>query len=566
MNRVYLPYNLTLSSPELCEVFRKDLQNGGFRRSMQLEITNCDRLPSTIVDGKLRITLKDKIEPKEESNFKIVSPWIHLKTIPLDDNRTMITVDSKMVRLPIQIESYPEIKCSTFDKNLAKKLKHINWEDQLSIQMLETHIQEFVQKRVDSYFQFNHSQIFKAPCHLSKHTRIVKDEELNFLIRNIWDDFQDTGILMDLLKVNLIKIDDILKIYISSMHKCTRWSQELFNYIDRLIRANTIHKFLNLLENPNSNISKWGLRCLAKNKKTAITIKDFLRNINCQKIENIIRLRWTQHQRIQHILEHRFFWEIQPDHREALNEISVSDVMRSLYTDYPIYETIIINNVELPAVRDKVLFIENIFKELGSYQDYNVMAKLLIEFEKFHWPQGSPQDYPINLTADLVSNLMKLILSSYPNGGVDQELPRISIKNKKSWDNVFADAYIPQIQVLRLMTINCWGYADSLIRDLWPKLIKMPYWIRVQVGMRCYVTFRSLQDYQVTQEKAYGIYKREDEKSSYVKDLLGVITFKWNIQFLQSQYIMYLKISEIQFTPSIDATEKWNILTILANP
>jgi hypothetical protein len=118
-----------------------------------------------------------------------------------------------------------------------------------------------------------------------------------------------------------------------------------------------------------------------------------------------------------------------------------------------------------------------------------------------------------------------------------------------------ANAKIPSIRILRLMTNGCWGHVDTYIRKRFLNLFNSSFRTCVVKNLQCIIQFRSYDDFDVSQIKTYAI------KSRLSLEQLALITFQSKISYFDSQYSCSLVISKFSIdinTPEQDSDEILN--------
>lgn len=241
---------------------------------------------------------------------------------------------------------------------------------------------------------------------------------------------------------------------------------------------------------------------------------------------------------------HDFFWKsfegfwLDPTCRDALPNIyhllALSNWIQKQETRFA--------QVALPFGRSSKIF--------GCLRDFASMRSFYIElfsaFERAAATNKSPED----IAADV------------------EVLLKIGTKKNSEMAAVLEKHPLPFLNVLRLTSNSCWGFADQVMRSLYPTLFADPYFSKLKQGMDYHVDIRQDGHYEVAILRKYGIYRRvrADLVAIEGQEELAEIPFYWRVGPYKNTWKGVLKILK-SFTvhgrtPPIDQK---NILSQLVN-
>lgn len=142
---------------------------------------------------------------------------------------------------------------------------------------------------------------------------------------------------------------------------------------------------------------------------------------------------------------------------------------------------------------------------------------------------------------------------------------------KNASDIPDAEAKIPCLKVLKLMTNSCWGVGYTFFDECFPDIKKTPYWLKFKPGIDCDIRITNNQVYQVTQIKKAMLYPllNPSDSRSYVPDIecpLARMRISWTVKVDNQQYLGKIKIiqSDFAFLDGISEKHKINIQKRLA--
>lgn len=201
-------------------------------------------------------------------------------------------------------------------------------------------------------------------------------------------------------------------------------------------------------------------------------------------------------------------------------------------------------------------------------------------FEKMHVPFGKTGKL-FKLVKDL--NSMKnfyceLFLAFHRASKVEREMSLIEsdvdflieIGKKKNSETAgqLKERPLPFLNVLRLTSNSCWGFADQVIRSLYPALFSNPYMTKLKQGIDCHVEMGENGRYEVALVKRYAVYRRTRADSLVYEgqDELAEIPFYWKVSPYEDTWKGVLKIlKSFVIHPAASGIDQQNILSQLIN-
>ncbi|CRX38845.1 hypothetical protein [Estrella lausannensis] len=199
-------------------------------------------------------------------------------------------------------------------------------------------------------------------------------------------------------------------------------------------------------------------------------------------------------------------------------------------------------NLELPFGRSKKIFA--LLTEFSSMKSF--YTELFTAFEK----AGGTQKPAEEIARDV------------------DVLLKIGTKKNSEIAGLLKEHPLPFLNVLRLTSNSCWGFADQVMRSLYPTLFADPYFAKLKQGMDYHVEIREDGHYEVAILRKYGIYRRlrPDVVAIEGQEELAEIPFYWKVCPHKKTWKGVLKILKSfaihSKTPAIDHK---NILSQLVN-
>jgi hypothetical protein len=142
--------------------------------------------------------------------------------------------------------------------------------------------------------------------------------------------------------------------------------------------------------------------------------------------------------------------------------------------------------------------------------------------------------------------------------------PRIDNFNYIPSEHSISTSLITELDVLRLLTINAWSYADKYIRELYSSLFIDDFMTKSVGAIGCRLEYKDIDDFSLFLTKSYHVYHEVSLKDSFTpknKDSpQGKIKFSWKIVKNFAGYHCSISIENIELQPSLEEELIFKIL------
>ena len=215
----------------------------------------------------------------------------------------------------------------------------------------------------------------------------------------------------------------------------------------------------------------------------------------------------------------QFIWKEDEKSERRISDISIDQVIRSLATtECIIPEIVSINGVVM-------------YDELCSKKPVNRLKFLSVLISGL-----------CISGIDIYCNFEEIIVMVIKLIGIirktEKDMKEFEEKHQVKW-----------INILRLCSFNCWGYADHIIRNNLPLLFKQPYYTRKQQGIEYHI--------QIFNSEMYGVTLQSKYLLSRGSIPIALINFSWTVIYEEKNITGKLFISNVEFINKTKNDEKY---------
>lgn len=456
-----------------------------------------------------------------------------------------------------------------------------------TIEQFNISIKNFCRLKIDEWFKYEYK-----PLEILSGDLVTEESPR---AKEIWRMLQRSDVILGPLFERFVAMETALLNFIKKKNAKTLWTDQVVQYLNTLLSAETVSCVLEHLVNADKKwdptIQKLGMLTLGDLKKDRLPMLQFLQrwvdpttfhelrtDVRDGSHDNISAAKITQ-------IVHP--WKGSSIDKDNLTNISLSDVDRSLFTTCPLINPITVNGKLVTDIdsgqQNQRVFLIRLFRSISEAIGWNYTDAVIQQhvdifnlFKSFKWG-------PLNE-----------FLRSHESGPIDWKELKVFFdkiyslnqhqhQHQEMWkwlqyldtyysypETFLASILVPEIAIIQLMSNGCWAYADKSIRQRFPGIFSCPYWTHPIQGIECQIQLKNSAEFSVRQIKRYGVYYRVNrtDPECFIPDrhhVLAELTFEWTVTYTRLDIQGQLKLSNYKISKTTPLYDKWGILRSLIN-